>query len=332
MKNTFNLLTLLFLPCFLWAQSPSKFSYQAVIRNGNQLVVNRQVTVEVSIIEGSESGVTVYTETHKPTTNANGLITLEVGNGTTTDNFTLVKWSGNSHFLQTRVDVNGGTNYTVTGISQLLSVPYSIHATTAQELIGLADTLAKHKPNGSETKLNSSNTISILGSGTAENPYIAEVVKPKFYIGQDTLGGIVYYVYTGADNQQHGLIVSKTETSAPWDYQYNNWLGGATSTCDGAYNTNLLPKMQGYTTARSCVENLGQGWYVPSIDELVLLIRNRFHVNSSNATGLTKFRLEDNYISSTEATGTEAYICALNGYFSKGLKTTNYKVRGVKSF
>ena len=62
------------------SQSPNKISYQAVIRNAENNLVNDQVVgVQISILQGSVSGTVVYAETHNPTTNANGLMSIEIG-------------------------------------------------------------------------------------------------------------------------------------------------------------------------------------------------------------------------------------------------------------
>jgi len=114
------------------AQSPEKMSYQAVIRNaGNNLIVNKPVGMKMSILQGSDDGAPVYTETQTPTTSINGLVTLEIGTGTTSDVFSSIDWSNGPYFLKTEIDPEGGTNYSITGISQLISVPYSLYANKA---------------------------------------------------------------------------------------------------------------------------------------------------------------------------------------------------------
>ena len=121
---------ILFFFQFASAQAPSKISYQAVIRNSsNILVSNAPVGMKISILQFSPNGASVYAETHNPTSNENGLISIEIGGGTlVSGNFSAIDWSSGSYFLQTETDPNGGSNYTITGTSQLLSVPFSLYS------------------------------------------------------------------------------------------------------------------------------------------------------------------------------------------------------------
>ena len=117
----------------LFAQAPEKFSYQAVVRNAsNALVTNAPVGVRVSILQGSASGNAVYVETHTASTNANGLLTMEIGGGTVQQgSFAGIDWANGPFFLKTETDPAGGTNYTVTSTQQLMSVPYALYAEEA---------------------------------------------------------------------------------------------------------------------------------------------------------------------------------------------------------
>ena len=122
----------------LLSQAPQKFSFQAVVRNNqNQLIINQQVGVRTSIIQGSTSGTVVYQEFYYPNqqTNANGLITLEIGSGfVLSGDFSAINWANGPYYIKTEADPTGGTNYTITGTSQLMSVPYSLHSKTAESL------------------------------------------------------------------------------------------------------------------------------------------------------------------------------------------------------
>ncbi len=115
----------------LEAQAPEKFSYQAVVRDAsNNLVVNQTVGLQITIRQGMPGGTEVYQETHMGMTNANGLVSLEIGGGMSTmvGLFEDIDWGDGPYFLQTEVDPAGGTDYTIMGTSQLLSVPYALYA------------------------------------------------------------------------------------------------------------------------------------------------------------------------------------------------------------
>ena len=89
----------------LLAQSPQKMSYQAVIRNSsNALVTSSPVGMRISILQGSASGTVVYTETQTPTTNANGLVSIEIGGGT---GFDAINWANGPYFIKTETDPTG---------------------------------------------------------------------------------------------------------------------------------------------------------------------------------------------------------------------------------
>jgi hypothetical protein len=123
-------MTSVFLPQQASAQAPQKMSYQAVIRdNSNTLVTNQVVGMRISILQGSANGSASYTETQTPTTNANGLVSIEVGAGTVVSGtFAAINWTNGPYFIKTETDPAGGTNYTISGTSQLLSVPYAMYA------------------------------------------------------------------------------------------------------------------------------------------------------------------------------------------------------------
>ena len=138
MKRLNTLLTAILLTNMVWAQAPEKMSYQAVIRGtDNILYTNQDVGMQIGILQGSASGDLLYLENHTPTTNKNGLISIEIGAGSlVSGSFTDIDWSKGPYFILTMTDPTGGTNYSITGTSQLLSVPYALHAQTAENITG----------------------------------------------------------------------------------------------------------------------------------------------------------------------------------------------------
>jgi|GEM_PF-1519072 len=138
MKRIILLCAAITLTVVVTAQLPEKMSYQAVVRNSNnQPVTNQLIGMQISIIQGSVNGAGIYVETQSPTSNSNGLISLVIGEGTVqSGNFSSINWANGPYFIKTETDPSGGTNYTISGTSQLLSVPYALHAKTAETLSG----------------------------------------------------------------------------------------------------------------------------------------------------------------------------------------------------
>ena len=122
----------------LYSQSPDRMSFQAVLRNnGGFLIENAPIGILVNILRDHPDGASIYSEKHAVTTNANGLFTLEIGAGTVLNGaFSSIDWSEGPYFLKTETDPDGGENYILTGVSQLLSVPYALYAKVTDSLQG----------------------------------------------------------------------------------------------------------------------------------------------------------------------------------------------------
>nr|WP_319401300.1 hypothetical protein [uncultured Carboxylicivirga sp.] len=137
MKRIFTLVISFLLVCSVFAQTPELISYQAVLRNSsNELLANQSVGMQISILQGSIDGEAIYTETHSAQTNSSGLVSVAIGGGNVTyGEFKEIQWGADTYFIKTETDPAGGSNYTITGVSQLLSVPYALHAKTAERVV-----------------------------------------------------------------------------------------------------------------------------------------------------------------------------------------------------
>ena len=130
MKRLSTILALLLLSIAVLAQVPQQFTYQALICDAeNEIVSNRVITVQLSIVTANDS--VVYSETHQTVTNENGVVSFAVGTGTTNDNFSQIDWSRGEYYLQTVADLGADEQQFVSGVSPLLSVPYAFYAEKA---------------------------------------------------------------------------------------------------------------------------------------------------------------------------------------------------------
>src|SRR5690606_28000332 len=136
MKKIITVCAVLLMTASVFAQAPEKMSYQAVVRDASDaLLGSTSVGMQISILQGSPSGTSVYKERQSPNTNANGLVSIEIGTGTVVSgDFTTIDWSNGPYFIKTETNPTAGANSTITGTSQLLSVPYALHAKTAKSV------------------------------------------------------------------------------------------------------------------------------------------------------------------------------------------------------
>jgi len=171
MKTLVTILVSLFIINGIFAQVPEKFSYQAVIRNSaNTLLTNTNVGIQVSILQGSATGTPVYVERHTATTNANGLVSISIGTGTpVTGVFAGINWGSGTYFIKTETDPAGGNNYSITGTSQLMSVPYALYAKNVKNNddadASPTNEIQSLSINGNQLSISDGNTVTLPTSG-----------------------------------------------------------------------------------------------------------------------------------------------------------------------
>jgi len=225
------------------AQSPNRFSYQALIRNAADVVlVNQVIGMRVSILQGSAAGASVYTETLTSSTNAGGIVSLEIGSGTpVSGNFATIDWSNGPYFLKTETDPAGGTAYSISGTLQLMSVPYAMYSQTAN----FNDLENKPVVDGSETKVTAGAGIAVSGTGTTGTPYAINFaiqsltsaqrqVLPAPYAGQ-----IIWCNNCGSSGE---LQVYNGTT-------WTNWCGGAATASTPALTTTAVSSIAAFTAS-----------------------------------------------------------------------------------
>lgn len=181
MKKTILFLALMALSVLILAQTPESFNYQVVVRDGstNSPLTNQDVSFKMSILKGSSTGESQYSELHSANTSALGIVNLVIGNGTgKTGNIITIDWGADTYYLKVEIDKNGGTNYVEMGITQLLSVPYAMHSKSVTGLVN-ADNL---------TITNVANPV--YNSDAVNKAYIYELIRNLGFIPNNPDGTV----------------------------------------------------------------------------------------------------------------------------------------------
>lgn len=135
MKSFLLLFSLLLGLVLTLPAQPDRLNYQTVVRNAQgQPLASQQVAFRMSIRQGSGTGTLAYQETHSVQTDALGLVNFQIGGGSSSGSLGDVDWTAGPYFLQVEVDPAGGTTYEDLGSTQLVSVPFALHAQTAAEV------------------------------------------------------------------------------------------------------------------------------------------------------------------------------------------------------
>lgn len=178
MRKFIYLLICIILNSKTYSQVPGNLSFQAVIRNAsNVLVVSSPVGVKISLLQGSSTGSAVYVETHTPTTNPNGLITLEIGGGkAVSGDFKNINWGLGNYFIKVETDPAGGTNYSISSTTQVLSVPYALYAKKSADVDSLSQKLKALDSAYNNSNFGGKNTI-IISDEITEAEAQAKLLK-----------------------------------------------------------------------------------------------------------------------------------------------------------
>ena len=299
----------MFLPQQVVAQAPKRFSYQAVVRDaGGQILKNTKIGIKVSIENliyiPSITYITQYVETHTPTTNENGLVSLIIGDGVVEEGvFADIDWSDGAYYIKTEIDPKGGTNYTINEKTQLLSVPYALYAKNVK-------------------------TYKV-----GDFVYGGIV----FWVDETGQHGLVCAKY----NQSSGAkwyAGTNIRTMATGNGPKAGFMNTAIIIASQGYGdgTNYVARICNelkITEGAQIISNTYGDWYLPSLSELKLMYERRVIINATAlANGGNSFSVS-NYWSSTEYNTQKVWAVR----FSDGLaslynKDTSLYVRAVRAF
>ena len=351
------------------AQAPSGFTYQSVLRDANNdLIINTTVGTQISILQTTAGGTAVYVETHTASTNANGLLTLQVGAGSAqSGTFASIDWSAGPYFIKSETDPAGGTNYTITGTQQMMSVPYALYAETSGTggAVGATGAAGATGPQGADGATGPAGADGIDGAIGATGPagndgvgiaqtlsvsaagdtlYLQNggfviipgisVANTPLAIGNSYQGGIIFYL----DGSGGGLIAAPSDqaTAAEWGC-IGTLITGADGTAIGTGAQNTIDIEAGCsepsTAADICANLVLAGytdWFLPSEDELHLMYLN---IGQGAILGNVGGFANNYYWSSTEYDLNFAWGQNFEyGFQYLTNKNVTYYVRAVRAF
>ena len=249
------------------AQAPEYFNYQAIVRDASyNPITDQAVSFRISILKGGVSGSEEYIETHNTSTNGIGLVTLAIGNGSVeSGDFTAIDWGSDSFFLKVEIDPEGGTNYTEMGITQILSVPYALYASNANNIRLVNNSRL------SDLYVADNGSLWIIPQITVEKPY------SELPTVTDADGNIYGTVKIGTQVWlSENLKTTKYNDDSPIQLVSDSieWMGmEAPAYCwykNDISNKELYGALYNWyavTTGILCPD----GWHVPSFDEWTIL-------------------------------------------------------------
>ncbi|MBE0664074.1 MAG: hypothetical protein IH597_16585 [Bacteroidales bacterium] len=287
------------------AQAPEGISYQAVIRNAsNELVTNTTNGIQVSIIQGTPEGTVVYSETHLPVSNLNGLVSFVIGQGNIVSGvFTEIDWAIGPYFIKTEADPAGGTNYTISGTSQILSVPYAFYSATT------GDTSKWQKNLNGDLFYNDGNVGIGISNPSAKLHIETPVFSAKLatnnngVFGEHSISGS--YGYLGASNE------------GGFGYSLNGWgLRGISQNGYAIYGLNTFSGDYGWIGA------LSEGVYGYSA--------SGYGIKGQTTNGIAVYgnHSESDNLGYIGSPSEGVYGRSVDGYGVRGLTTSGFAIYG----
>ena len=282
------------------AQAPDAFNYQAILRNVDGSVkVNETISLQISIVD--ELGASAYLEIHNTKTNESGLVNVVIGEGTTSDDLSAVDWTNGPFFLD--IIVNG----VHLGSSQLLSMPYALHAKTAETLTAAATYQIGDFAQGG---------IVFWVDETGQHGLVCAKT--------DQSTGVRWYAGTNGNSQAKG--------DGPFAGEANTLIIVAAQVAIGDDGSTYAARICNELKVTEGGKTYGD-WYLPSFEELDLMFQNKSNIDATAiANGGSAFA-DVPYSSSTEHDYSRAFFQNfIDGYRFSTSKHSAGRVRAVRSF
>ena len=350
MRKPLILILLALLVSMSWAQTPESFNYQAALKNSDgEMLAGQNVSVRISILQGSGTGSSVYSETHSAQTNDNGIINLKIGEGDNpTTDFSAIDWGSANYYLKIEMDETGGTSYTSLGASQLLSVPYALYSKAATNLgddkvyTTASDTLFVVKdhdgnvvfavfPDGAKVIVNETTKGSIGGFAVSgRNPTKAEEVD-IFKVTPDSTR--IYIPEESKKGSIGGFAVSGRNPTKAGVNEYFNVSGKSSSGLDVVNPSEprmvWYPKREAFLVGKVLIEHqdsvglnsIATGFESKAIGDYSQAFGNQSVARKNNSTAIGKGAVaggESSYaigdMAITDDNSTSSYAIGSNAY------------------
>ena len=137
------LMILIFVSFLTNLNAQTGLNFQGVARTAsNAVIASQDITLKLSILQGSATGLTEYIEVRKVTTNAQGLFTAVIGDSltiSTLGKFSDIDWKLSPKFLKIEIDPAAGNNFITMGTTQFQFVAYAKFANSvlAENISGI---------------------------------------------------------------------------------------------------------------------------------------------------------------------------------------------------
>jgi hypothetical protein len=311
----------------LTAQHQGFFNYQAVVTDTDGTPYQGTVGIRISILQPGADGDVVYSERHTKETD-HGFVSFRVGEGEQvyTGEFDTINWSAGPSFIRTEIAPGGGYSYALSSTTELASVPMAMYAMRAESV---SSDFVEADP------LFAASVASLI---TAEDTlrWNRLSTKSMYQVGDLHAGGIIFYLEPGGE---HGLVVSLADIAEDVVWAGADVVSGASNSYDGAQNTAVIVAAQaaGNYAAYYCdtlVLNGYDDWYLPAPDEMYLLFRAGYALNSileQDGDEQTEGITAGQYWTSKEKNASEAFIF-MDGHLGLSAKNGFANVRAIRAF